>query len=183
MAFDSAGSSELYLNPESTLVAAPPQMQTLYMPIDSPPTPAPSPGPPSIMQLIQQPSTPIVSPLTLPQNPLLRKQYLSALLHACTPAELLFISTTIAPLLKRDPFRALPTELALHVLSFVEEPIILVRAGQVSRWWRRLVGDEGLWRRMCTVFGFNDPRTTSFKEHFKYSYTISTFFLYSSLVS
>ncbi|KAJ4474959.1 WD40 repeat-like protein [Lentinula aciculospora] len=122
------------------------------MPIDSPPTPAPSPGP-NIMAIVhsERPSNPSslldhpvgtttssTSPLALPQNPVLRRQYLSAVIHACTPTELLFISSTIAPLLKRDFLRVLPPELALHILSFVDDPKTLARAAQVSWWWRRL---------------------------------------------
>ncbi|KAJ3901986.1 WD40 repeat-like protein [Lentinula edodes] len=147
--------------------------QTLYMPIDSPPTPAPSPGP-SMMAIVhgERPSNPLsssdlpvgtptspVSPLALPQNPVLRKQYLSAVIYACTPTELLFISATIAPLLKRDFLRDLPPELALHVLGFVDEPQTLVRATQVSRWWRRLISDESLWKRMCGQYAFDEPQT------------------------
>ncbi|KAJ3849904.1 WD40 repeat-like protein [Lentinula lateritia] len=143
------------------------------MPIDSPPTPAPSPGP-SMMAIVhgERPSNPLsssdlpvgaptspVSPLALPQNPVLRKQYLSAVIYACTPTELLFISATIAPLLKRDFLRDLPPELALHVLGFVDEPQTLVRATQVSRWWRRLISDESLWKRMCGQYAFDEPHT------------------------
>ncbi|KIK50354.1 hypothetical protein GYMLUDRAFT_65319 [Collybiopsis luxurians FD-317 M1] len=166
---------DLPMQAESTQPAAS-QSQTLYMPIDSPPTPAPSPGPTNIMSIIHhrdQPSIspssapsasslPILSPLALPQNPVLRRQYLAALLHACTPTELLFISTTIAPLLKRDFLRALPPELALHILGFVDEPKTLARAAQVSRWWRRLVSDEALWKRMCRAYGFDDDGRDEF---------------------
>ncbi|KAJ3735082.1 WD40 repeat-like protein [Lentinula guzmanii] len=143
--------------------------QTLYMPIDSPPTPAPSPGP-NIMAIVhgERPSpsfdlsarttTAPISPLALPQNPVLRRQYLSAVIHACNPTELLFISTTIAPLLKRDFLRALPTELALHVLGFVDSPKTLARAAQVSHRWWRLISDEALWKRMCVLYAFDKDK-------------------------
>ncbi|KAJ3743700.1 WD40-repeat-containing domain protein [Lentinula detonsa] len=139
------------------------------MPIDSPPTPAPSPGP-NIMAIVhgERPSpsfdlsarttTAPISPLALPQNPVLRRQYLSAVIHACNPTELLFISTTIAPLLKRDFLRALPTELALHVLGFVDSPKTLARAAQVSHRWWRLISDEALWKRMCVLYAFDKDK-------------------------
>ncbi|KAJ3717847.1 hypothetical protein C8R42DRAFT_644469 [Lentinula raphanica] len=153
---------------------------TLYMPIDSPPTPAPSPGPSNLMAVIygERPSksfssslnhplgsnSTTLSPLlALPQNPALRRQYLSAIIHACTPTELLFISTTIAPLLKRDFLRALPPELALHVLRFVDTPKTLARAAQVSQWWRKLVNDESLWKRMCAQYEFIPPPHDRFR--------------------
>ncbi len=124
-----------------------PTSATLYMPIASPPTPAPSPGPPSIAMSL--------SPF--PQTPTLRRQYISALLSTCTPTELLYISTTIAPLLKRDFLYCLPPELALHILSWVDDPRTLGRASQVSRHWRKLVEDECVWRRMCRLWEFGTP--------------------------
>ncbi|KAF7356956.1 hypothetical protein MVEN_01031600 [Mycena venus] len=94
-------------------------------------------------------------PVALPQNPALRQQYLASLLHSLTPGELLFVSTTIAPLLKRDFIADLPTELALMVLSFIDEPRTLARAGRVSRRWKAMVADESIWRSMCMRIGFN----------------------------
>lgn len=122
---------------------------TLYVPIVSPPTPAPSP-PPSLSHT----HTPFPDLSLLPTSQ--RIPYLSALLTQCTPSELLFISDTVTPLLKRDFLNDLPPELALYVLSFVNEPATLARAGRVSRCWARLVKDEGIWRRMCLVWGFGE---------------------------
>jgi F-box and WD-40 domain protein CDC4 len=116
------------------------QTQTLYIPFASPPTPCPSP------------TTQIQDPRATPSPA--RRHYLSAFLHACTPAELIFISNIVAPLLKRDFLAALPTELAVHILAFIDDPRTLVRAGLVSRAWRRLAADEWLWRRMCNVWQF-----------------------------
>lgn len=152
---------------------------TLYVPIASPPTPAPSPRlsmssrPPFHADFTSHishspPHTPLPfsldpGPQSQPEfaslaSPDARLQYLSALLHACTPAELLFISNTIAPMLKRDFLRDLPTELALYVLGFVDTPKTLARAAQVSRGWRARVGDEWTWKRMCDFYCFDTDR-------------------------
>ncbi|KAJ7173623.1 WD40 repeat-like protein [Mycena filopes] len=125
---------------------------TIYMPVLSPPTPAASPGPD------QDTFHPI--PIALPQNPALRQQYLASLLHSLTPGELLFVSTTIAPLLKRDFIADLPTELALMVLGCIDEPRTLARASRVSRRWKAMVADESVWRGLCIHIGFGsrEPR-------------------------
>ncbi|KAJ7027889.1 WD40 repeat-like protein [Mycena alexandri] len=125
---------------------------TIYIPVLSPPTPAASPGPDT------DAFPPI--PVALPQNPALRQQYLASLLHSLTPGELLFVSTTIAPLLKRDFIADLPTELALMVLGCIDEPRTLARASRVSRRWKAMVADESVWRGLCIHIGFGsrEPR-------------------------
>jgi F-box and WD-40 domain protein CDC4 len=87
-----------------------------------------------------------------------RRQYLASILHECTPSELLFVSTTIAPLLKRDFFKELPTELSLYILCFVDDPRTLARASQVSRHWQTLLSDEWTWKRMCDFYYFDTNR-------------------------
>ena len=151
---------------------------TFYIPVVSPPTPAPSPrlsafDPPSTSiaaHLAPSPSNPSLS--TQPHSissftalsPALRFQHLAALLAECTPEELLFISTTITPLLRRDFLRDLPAELAFHVLSFVDDPRTLARASRVSRTWNRLLEDQWLWRRMCDVHGYSVPEQDSTRD-------------------
>lgn len=116
--------------------------QTLYMPIASPPTPVPSPGP--CLSSLSSTSTSI------------RRQYLTSILATCTPSELLFISTTIAPLLKRDFLRDLPAELGLYIIGWIDEPKTLARAMRVSRYWQSLIRDDSVWRRMCQVWVFGN---------------------------
>ncbi len=106
----------------------------LYIPIEPPHTPAPSPGPEQ-------------------DNPA-RLQYLASILHGCTPSELRFISLSIAPLLKRDFLRDLPIELGLHILSYIHDPDTLAYLSQVSKSWRQVVRDESVWRRMCDLYHF-----------------------------
>jgi len=137
---------------------------TVYIPVVSPPTPAPSPGPIGTVDLLptESPGTsPPGSELYYPRHDaeptpsVVRKKFLSTLLASCTPEELLFISATIAPRLKRDFLDSLPTELALHVLSFVEDPQTLARAERVSKRWRTLVLEGSAWKHMCEVHGYD----------------------------
>lgn len=158
---------------------------TLYVPIASPPTPAPSPRlsisahpilhPDSFSEL-SPPFSPVPTSFEVAHpslhglaslssmGPASRRQFLISLLHECTPSELLFISTTIAPLLKRDFLRELPTELSVYILHFVDDPRTLSRASQVSRHWRSLLSDEWIWKRMCDFFNFDTDNGISFKR-------------------
>ncbi|KAF8810501.1 WD40 repeat-like protein [Phlegmacium glaucopus] len=133
--------------------------QTLYIPIASPPTPAPSPGPvtDSYHQHHQFQVIPF-PPLSMmnTQNLAIRRQFITSVLSSCTPFELLFISQAINLLLKRDFLYSLPTELALYTLTFIDEPKTLTRASQVSKHWRTIARDESVWKRMCQIHGFDD---------------------------
>ena len=145
---------------------------TLYMPIVSPPTPAPSPPPdqPSFPQTYIPPIPHTSKFSTL--SPSERRQHLHALIQECTPSELLFLSTTIAPLLKRDFLRALPPEVSLHVLSFIDDPRTLARAARVSRYWNELLKDDYVWRSMCIRHGF--ARDADAVESFRRRYGVPT---------
>ena len=138
----------------------------LFMPVMRPPTPAPSPRPVSPLHNSISPASsptppPVASPLqtfldefeTL--SPLARQDYLADLLTHCNSRELFFLSTRIAPLLKRDFLADLPTELALHILSFVDHPRTLTRIASVSRKWHALVQDEHAWRGLASAYHFN----------------------------
>lgn len=141
---------------------------TLYMPIVSPPTPAPSPGPtqhtPNPLVRFQPHRASYHDPASLSRmefanlaahGAAARQRYLVSLLNDCTPSELHFISQTITPMLKHDFFVELPPELAYHILSFIGDPKTLIRASQVCKRWHNLVMDEYLWKRMCERYAFS----------------------------
>ncbi|KAG9313147.1 WD40-repeat-containing domain protein [Chiua virens] len=140
---------------------------TVYIPTASPPTPAPSPAPASLFAdafHLCNAQGGSYDPANLSRiefanlialGPTSRKRYLVSLLNDCTPSELLFISQIIAPMLRRDFLAELPPELALHILSFVDDPKTLARASQVSKRWHDLVQDEWLWKTMCGTYRFH----------------------------
>ena len=170
-----------------------PVPSTLYIPIASPPTPAPSPGPftdghdhnnlpfatihfphgGDFQQFAYDPTRDFSS-----LNEQARVEFLNKIIAQCTLKELSHVSALISPLLKRDFLRELPTELALHVLSYIDNLHDLVRnVGGVCKHWRRLSNDDWLWRRMCRRWEFEaplDPQVLedvvipgSAKRHFK----------------
>lgn len=57
-------------------------------------------------------------------------------------------------MLKRDVLTELPAELALHILSYVDDPCTLARASQVSKRWHDLVADDWLWKVLCDTYSF-----------------------------
>lgn len=86
-----------------------------------------------------------------------REQLLQDLLRDTAPIDLSPLYPLIVPRLQRDFLRTLPLELALHVLSFVDDARTLARASAVSRHWHALLLDESTWRRMCWKSGFAPP--------------------------
>ncbi|WVF66697.1 hypothetical protein IAT40_001439 [Kwoniella sp. CBS 6097] len=92
---------------------------------------------------------------TLP--PPQRFAFLSGLISELKLNEALVVSRKIEPLLRRDFLRELPAELALHCLSFVDEPRTLARAAQVSRHWNELLQDEHTWKDLFDRHGYPAP--------------------------
>ena len=156
------------------------EQSTILVPIIKPPTPAPSPG----LTFKELPSTNAPSTFSKQHFALMsseqRRAFLASILADCTPSELLFISSTVTPLLKRDFLRELPPELACYILSYIEEPRTLTRASRVSRYWNQLISDEWLWKRLCYMHGFevesdwsssssssSEPPLPVYRPHFK----------------
>ncbi|WWC97403.1 hypothetical protein V866_004282 [Kwoniella sp. B9012] len=152
----------------------------------SPPTPAPSPSPrdrrafrqdeSSDEEMVEQmwkgkgkgqqsdvrdPQGLLHSFTTL--SPSQRFTFLNSLIGELRLNEALVVSRKIEPLLRRDFLRELPAELALHCLSFVDEPRTLARAAQVSNYWNQLLQDEQTWKDLFDRHNFpNPPPPTSF---------------------
>ncbi|KAI9815497.1 MAG: hypothetical protein M1827_002631 [Pycnora praestabilis] len=78
-----------------------------------------------------------------------RQRYLAEILNLCDSQQLSFVHNFVSPRLKKDPFRSLPNELCLRVLTFVDDPKTLARASQVSRRWHELLSDDMTWKILC----------------------------------
>ncbi|KAJ9475971.1 Cell division control protein 4 [Pseudozyma hubeiensis] len=88
--------------------------------------------------------------LVLPQyTQSARFKLVSELADLFSVRELAHLSSVITPRLKVDFLSALPIEVSLNVLSFIDDPKTLARASCVSRFWRSLVNDEHTWKVMC----------------------------------
>ncbi|EGF98671.1 uncharacterized protein MELLADRAFT_50952 [Melampsora larici-populina 98AG31] len=147
----------------TTSILHPPPNRTI-----SPPTPAPSPQPQTDKDWSHLATHPQRIPsLRLDDSLTLieafsslslgsRTKFLNSLLPILNLNELTTLSGKILPRLKRDFLRELPIEISLHILSFVDDPKTLMRAGMVSRFWRSLVSDEATWKGMCWRRGFNN---------------------------
>ena len=78
-----------------------------------------------------------------------KQRCLTEIINLCNPTMLMFMSSLIAPRLKRDFLKELPVELGLRILSHVDDPRTLARASQVSKAWYNLVNDDHNWKILC----------------------------------
>lgn len=177
-AHDPLTSSENVLSLEGIQVEPQNPMIAAYPNILSPPTPAPSPRP-----LMSEPGTSSsgsstatiatrsastahdltaeaiawssLAPAHLRNLPTsaLDSLLVSALPHL-THSQLTHLASILPPRLKRDFLADLPPEIALHILSFVDDAKTLTRASSVSRTWRVLVNDDTPWKILCARRGF-----------------------------
>ncbi|KAG9087166.1 hypothetical protein FS749_003131 [Ceratobasidium sp. UAMH 11750] len=138
---------------------------TILVPVFSPPTPAPSPRPLSILSQKQLTHSdplsfnrdvlPSFTRLTAAQ----RREFITQLLAACEVDQLVHANALIQPRLKRDFLRELPLEVSLVVLSYIDDVRTLLRAAQVSHFWHALLADDGTWKRMCEAQGYGSPKS------------------------
>ena len=77
-----------------------------------------------------------------------RELMLRGMLAQCCFPQLSYVSGRVKELLKIDFLSALPTELGLRVLTFLDSKT-LTQAAQVSKNWRELADDDVIWHRMC----------------------------------
>ncbi|KAK9458203.1 WD40-repeat-containing domain protein [Dipodascopsis uninucleata] len=78
-----------------------------------------------------------------------KESLLTTLIDACDTTTLSFIHEYVSPLLKKDPFKILPTEICLRILSYIDDPQTLARASQVSKRWYVIVADDMTWKALC----------------------------------
>jgi F-box and WD-40 domain protein CDC4 len=109
-----------------------------------------------------------------------RERYLAELLNMCDSQLLSFVHHFVSPRLKKDPFEHLPDELCLRVssatiatstpltlaqvLSYIDDPLSLARASQVSHRWHKLVNDDMLWKIMCDKHAWRKSSNASSDE-------------------
>ena len=73
---------------------------------------------------------------------------LQGLLAQCCFPQLSFIAASIRELIKIDFLTALPEEIGLRILCYLD-PTSICKAAQVSGKWRTLADDDLVWQKMC----------------------------------
>lgn len=141
-----------------------PSYITSYVPFTSPPTPSPSPSPQlSMSHHVDELELPLlrnIRPHITSLSTHAKNAFLSEILSACPVETLVHVYNIITPRIKRDFLRELPPEIALHIISFIDDARTLTRASAVSKYWRMLLSDEYLWRNMCEVHKYCSDRIT-----------------------
>jgi F-box and WD-40 domain protein MET30 len=77
-----------------------------------------------------------------------RALILQGLLTMCCFSQLSLLTEQLQDIIRLDPFRVFPREVALQVLSHLDA-YSLCRAAQVTRLWKSLADDDALWRGIC----------------------------------
>ncbi|KAI0115867.1 quinon protein alcohol dehydrogenase-like superfamily [Nemania sp. FL0031] len=77
-----------------------------------------------------------------------RELMLQGIITQCCFPQLSTVSREVHEQLKIDFLSALPTELSLKILRYLDTSS-LCKAAQVSRRWNTLSGDDAVWHRMC----------------------------------
>ncbi|KAH8673429.1 WD domain-containing protein [Xylariales sp. PMI_506] len=94
-----------------------------------------------------------------------RELMLQGVITQCCFPQLSMVSREVSEQLKIDFISALPSELSLKILGFLD-CVSLCKASQVSHRWRTLADDDSVWRhlclqhieRKCTACGWALPR-------------------------
>ncbi|KAI7897631.1 WD40-repeat-containing domain protein [Cokeromyces recurvatus] len=90
-----------------------------------------------------------------------RHSFLIELLHCCDNQLLQIVYAWIIPKLKIDFFKELPKEIALHIISFLDEPQTLIDASLVSRHWNSLLKDDTIWKSLCIKYHYHHLSSSS----------------------
>ena len=80
-----------------------------------------------------------------------RRDFLEALVRECHVRELSDLEAMLLPRLKVDFLQRLPMDVALHILTFLDDPRALACTAAVSRTWHRLSMNEYLWSLMLSL--------------------------------
>ncbi|POS84569.1 hypothetical protein EPUL_004075 [Erysiphe pulchra] len=77
-----------------------------------------------------------------------RNLMLQGIIAQCCFPQLSYLSSTVRDLIRIDFISALPCEIALKILCFLDTKS-LCKSAQVSQRWRKLADDDVVWHRMC----------------------------------
>ncbi|KAL3474401.1 WD40 repeat-like protein [Aspergillus californicus] len=138
----------------------------------SPPTPAPSPTPhqrPPAWRASEADEDALLLNTISQFNSLSgskKQHFLEAILSECSSQQLSFVSSFVAPRLRKDPFLGFPTEISLRVLSFIDDPITLARSSQVSKRWHELLNDDITWKNLCDKHAYTHRRPAEHDEEY-----------------
>ncbi|KAL8727014.1 MAG: hypothetical protein Q9166_006312 [cf. Caloplaca sp. 2 TL-2023] len=77
-----------------------------------------------------------------------RNLMLQGILTQCCFPQLSYLACSIRELIRIDFLNALPTEISLKVLCYLDTTS-LCKAAQVSQRWRTLADDDSVWHKMC----------------------------------
>ena len=94
-----------------------------------------------------------------------RRDFLEALVRECHVRELSDLEAMLLPRLKVDFLQRLPMDVALHILTFLDDPRALACTAAVSRTWHRLSMNEYLWSLMCVRQRYHTPDRLRWLTH------------------
>ncbi|KAI1424918.1 WD40 repeat-like protein [Xylaria sp. FL1777] len=77
-----------------------------------------------------------------------RHLVLDGILAQCCFPQLSYVSTSVKALIRIDFFAALPCEISIRILQYLDATT-LCKAAQVSQLWKKLADDDIIWYRMC----------------------------------
>ncbi|KAI8079031.1 WD40-repeat-containing domain protein [Gilbertella persicaria] len=99
--------------------------------------------------------------------------FLTEILNCCDSQLLHYVHTFITPKLKIDFLYKLPLEIALHIVSLIDDPYTLTQASCVSRHWANLFQDEGVWKSLCLKHNyFSWDKRVTYRALFRRQYSI-----------
>jgi len=94
-----------------------------------------------------------------------RRDFLEALVRECHVRELSDLEAMLLPRLKVDFLQRLPMDVALHILTFLDDPRALACTAAVSRTWHHLSMNEYLWSLMCVRQKYHTPDRLRWLTH------------------